>query len=362
MIFVWLGLMAQAQSSVRIGVMLPLHDIDGDGRRMTEYYRGLLMACDSLRKEGVSTDVHAWNVPIDGDIRQVLLEPAARQMDIIVGPLYTTQENYLADFCQKNDILMVIPFSISGNSVNSHSKVFQVYQSPAILNERAIDAFMQRFRDYHAVFIDCNDTTSQKGIFTFGVRGRLEKAGLSYNITNLKSSEEYFAKAFSRTQPSIVVLNTGRSPELGVALTKLDGIKTLYPDLNISLFGYTEWLLYTKVYINYFHKYETYIPTTFYYNATDERTKQLERNYRYWFRMELIEAQPRFALTGFDHSMYFIRGIHKYGKAFLGDKAQNIYEPLQTRLRFAPVGEGRRNNTFMLVHYKKDHGIEAINY
>ena len=30
--------------AIRLGVMLPLHDNNGDGRRMTEYYRGVLMA------------------------------------------------------------------------------------------------------------------------------------------------------------------------------------------------------------------------------------------------------------------------------------------------------------------------------
>ena len=32
--------------TVNVGVMLPLHDVDGDGRRMVEYYRGILMAVD----------------------------------------------------------------------------------------------------------------------------------------------------------------------------------------------------------------------------------------------------------------------------------------------------------------------------
>ena len=44
---------------IRLGVMLPLHDINGDGRRMVEYYRGILMACDSLKKLGMPVDVHA---------------------------------------------------------------------------------------------------------------------------------------------------------------------------------------------------------------------------------------------------------------------------------------------------------------
>ena len=66
---------ATVSNAVKIGVMLPLHDVDGDGKRMVEYYRGILMACDYLKKHGVSTDVHAWNVPIDADIRTTLLQP-----------------------------------------------------------------------------------------------------------------------------------------------------------------------------------------------------------------------------------------------------------------------------------------------
>ena len=60
------------QREIRVGIMLPLHDKNGDGKRMLEYYRGVLMACDSLRANGVSTDVRAWNVTEETDIRQTL--------------------------------------------------------------------------------------------------------------------------------------------------------------------------------------------------------------------------------------------------------------------------------------------------
>ena len=50
---------AQTASTVKVGVMLPLHDVDGDGRRMVEYYRGILMACETLKQKGISTDIHA---------------------------------------------------------------------------------------------------------------------------------------------------------------------------------------------------------------------------------------------------------------------------------------------------------------
>ena len=182
---------------IRVGVMLPLHDVDGDGRRMVEYYRGMLMAISELKRQGVSVDVRAWNVNIDADIRQTFLQEGADKLDIIFGPLYTKQVKHLGEFARKNNIRVVIPFSINGNEVAENPFVYQVYQSPEELNSKAISSFLARFADYHPVIIDCNDKTSNKGIFTFGLREQLEKRNIEYSITNLTSSDELFAKAFS---------------------------------------------------------------------------------------------------------------------------------------------------------------------
>lgn len=349
--------------AIRVGVMLPLHQQDGDGKRMVEYYRGILMACDSLKHAGISTDVHAWNVPLDADIRQTLLEKGAKDCDIIFGPLYTRQVKPLGEFCKTYHIKMVIPFSITGGDVNDNAQIFQVYQSADRLNNKAIEAFLERFGHHHPVFIDCNDTTSKKGIFTFGLRNRLDQKGIKYSITNLKSSEENFAKAFSRTQPNVVILNTGRSPELNVAFAKLSGLTVNYPGIVVSMFGYTEWLMYTKYNLDDFYKYDTYIPTTFYYNPLSQTTQRLERAYHKWFGAEMQYALPRFAITGYDHAQFFLRGLHRYGKSFLGTKGENAYTPLQTPLHFNRIENGGMlNANFMLIHYTYDHQIQSINY
>ena len=197
---------------IRRGVMLPLHDINGDGRRMVEYYRGILMACDSLKKMGISVDVHAWNTPDNVPIAPVLRENAARECDLIVGPLYSKQMAELSNFATENDIRLVIPFSINAPQLQTNRNIFQVYQAPSAVNEAMIEQFLKRFGDTHPVFIDCNDSTSTKGSFTAGLRRRLEAKGIAYSLTNLKSSESNFSKAFSTTKPNVVILNTGRSP------------------------------------------------------------------------------------------------------------------------------------------------------
>ena len=354
---------SQPTKTIKVGVVLPLHDVDGDGKRMTEYYRGFLMGCDSLKQQGYSIDVHAWNVPADADIRPTLQDASIRNCDVIFGPLYTKQVKPLSDFCKGAGIKLVIPFSIWGDEVSRNSEIFQVYQSLDELNNASIDAFISRFGNQHPVFIDCNDSTSKKGIFTFGLRNRLNARGVKYSITNLKSNEELFSKAFSRTQPNVVVLNTGRSPELTVAIAKLKALVASSPGVVVSLFGYTEWLMYTRNNLDNFYKFNTHIPSTFYYNPLSAKTQHLENGYRRWFGLETLYALPKFALMGYDHAQFFIRGLYKYGKAFNGTKPQNVYTPLQTPLDFKRVGSGgMQNRAFMLVRYTNDKKIELINY
>ena len=232
------------QREIRVGIMLPLHKLNGDGKRMVEYYRGVLMACDSLKANGVSTDIRAWNVAEDTDIDQILKDPQAATRDLIIGPLYSKQVKALGDFARAHNIRVLIPFSINSTEVYDNANLFQVYQNGNTLNEAIIYRFNQRFKNCHPVIIDCNDTTSTKGAFTAALRRKLEQEGIVYSITNLKSNESLFQKCFSTTQRNVVILNTSRSAELSVAFAKLNGMMLNSPQLQISLFGYPEWLQY----------------------------------------------------------------------------------------------------------------------
>ncbi len=348
--------------AIRVGIMLPLHDVDGDGRRMVEFYRGILMACNDLKKEGISTDIRAWNVNIDADIRQTLLEKGAEQCDIIFGPLYTKQMDHISQFVKSYGIKLVIPFSINGNHVASNEYIYQVYQSAEELNQAAVDAFMDRFGNHNVVLVDCNDPNSNKGIFTSAVRKRLEEKKLTYHVTNLSNSDDTFARAFSAEKPNVVILNTGRSTELTTALGKLDALTNANKKISVSLFGYNDWLLYEKYNLDKFYKYDTFIPTYYYYNASTARTLELENAYRKWFGASMMNALPRFALTGYDQATFFLRGMHTVGKGFSGN-TPNKYA-VQTQYRFEKVGKngGSKNRQFMLVHYNKNRSISSITF
>ena len=351
------------QREIRIGVMLPLHNINGDGKRMLEYYRGILMACDSLRANGISTDIHAWNVAEDADINSVLNDPQAANLDMIIGPLYTKQVKALGDFARDHNIRVLIPFSINSQEVFSNGQIFQVYQNGNMLNDSYVSCFYNRYKDCHTVIIDCNDSTSTKGGFTSTLRQKLESEGKKYSITNLRPSETMFQKSFSATQPNVVVLNTSRSQELNVAFAKINGMVMARPDLQVSVFGYSEWLMYTNRHLDNFFKYDVCIPSTYYMNPLSPRAARFRQKYRWNFHQDMQNYSQRFAVTGFDHAYFFIKGLHMYGHNFTGAAGMVGYTPYQTPLHFERLsGGGLQNRARLFVHYTNDQRIETINF
>lgn len=351
------------QREIRVGVMLPLHNINGDGKRMVEYYRGILMACDSLRANGISTDIRAWNVAEDSDISEILKDPQVANRDLIIGPLYTKQVKALGDFAREHHVRVMIPFSINSQEVFTNGQIFQVYQNGNVLNDGYVAHFYDRYKNYHTVIIDCNDSTSTKGGFTSALRQKLETEGKKYSITNLRSSEGMFLKSFSATQPNVVVLNTSRSQELNVALAKLNGMTMARPDMQVSVFGYPEWLLFTSRHLDNFYKYDVCIPSTYYMNPLSSRAARFKQKYRWNFHQDMQNYNQRFAVTGFDHAYFFIKGLHMYGQNFTGASGMVGYTPYQTPLHFERLADGGlQNRARLFVHYTKDQRIETINF
>ena len=348
---------------IRVGVMLPLHNDNGDGKRMVEYYRGVLMACDSLRVNGISTDIRAWNVPENADIQKVLKDPKAAECDLIIGPLYTKQVKALGDYAVKNDIRLLIPFSINSNEVFDNGNLFQVFQNGNQTNNSYVFRFYQRFKDSHVVIIDCNDSTSTKGSFTTVLRRKLDQEGASYSLTNLKSGETKFKQSFSTTKHNVVVLNTSRSQELNVAFAKLNGLLMTSPTLQISMFGYPEWLMYIRQHLDNFYKFDTFIPSTYYMSPLSHRGEHFKKKYRWNFHQDMQPYHQRYAVTGFDQAYFMIKGLHMYGKQFTGASGMVGYTPLQTPLHFERIGNGgMQNRAILFVHYTKDNKIETINF
>ena len=93
------------------------------------------------------------------------------------------------------------------------------------------------------------------------------------------------------------------------------------------------------------------------------KTLRLQQKYRWNFHQDMMQSLPRFALTGFDHTMFFVLGFANYGKNFTGAPGALDYQPVQTPLKFERIrGGGLQNRSLTFVHYLPEHRTETINF
>ena len=352
---------------VRVGVMLPFLDHSSEGTRMVEYYRGVRAALDTLSKEGIKTEVNLWNINKDSVLTKVLAHnPSIAKQNIILGPLYTSQVHTLAEFCRKNNVALVMPFSIDADDATTNPNVFQIYQSDSQLAGRSIGAFIERFAKTHRpIFVNTNTPQDGKYAFTKALRETLQSRGIKEELTDINTPLREFAKHFSQTQPNVIILNSAAYKPLERLFEKLDSLKKIDPSLIISTYGYNEWFIYQPNLEKDYFKYNVHIPTTYYFSRTSDRVEDFERDYKNRYGQGMNpDCLPRMALLGYDHTMYFVRGMSKYGRSYVGNEKQNTgFKPLQSRLEFKRLGKGGYQNTnFQIIRFKTDGTMDSLTY
>lgn len=351
-------------TSINVGVMLPLNNYGRDGQNMVEYYRGILMACNYLKREHYNINVFAWDVHRDTDMERILRDKNAAKCDVIFGPFYSHQVPVLSYFAKKNDIRLVVPFAPGGIDIQDNPQMYVLGEFNPTFDVRACEKFLSLFSKVNPVIIDCNDAKNARGELTSTMRNILKRKNIDYNITNLNSDEVKFIKAFKKNKNNIVILNSAGDKQFSMAVQKLKSVRNKYPGIKISILGFVDWFGFEKFKLSEFAANDVYIPTFFYYNTHSAATKRLESDYFRWFKSNMLQTTPRFALAGYDHANFFLRGINRFGNNFTGSKEQNVAGHVHMPLHFNKVSlnGGQQNTAFMFIHYKNDKSIESIAY
>ncbi|MCF8235305.1 MAG: LysM peptidoglycan-binding domain-containing protein [Bacteroidales bacterium] len=98
--------------------------------RFIQFYEGFLLAADSLRNNGLSVNLHVYDVGPDvSKTIKVLQEPELKEMDLIVGPLYSNSFNLAANFAQLFEIPIVNPLTFRQEVIKENANVFKVQPS-----------------------------------------------------------------------------------------------------------------------------------------------------------------------------------------------------------------------------------------
>jgi len=121
-------------------------DISFTPFRFIQFYEGFLLAVDSLKNDGLSMNLHVYDVGQDvSKTIKVLQEPALKEMDLIIGPLYSNSFNLTANFAQLFEIPIVNPLTFRQEVVEDNAHVFKIQPS----YEKQVDQVVQFILQNH---------------------------------------------------------------------------------------------------------------------------------------------------------------------------------------------------------------------
>lgn len=123
------------KSSYNVAVLFPfqLNEIDPkiskrSNQYVLDFYEGIRLATDSLKAKGIKINLYTYDTEKESTIMNSIISlPEMKTMDMIIGPVFPVQIPLVTQFCRKNNIVNISPFSANSKIIenNEFTYLFQ---------------------------------------------------------------------------------------------------------------------------------------------------------------------------------------------------------------------------------------------
>ena len=366
---------ASKDSITRVAIILPfLLDsyAPSEQGRMIEYYQGFLMAVEKLKDAGYSFEINTYDSGHKGSsLNNLLATGKLNKMDLIIGALYPEHNKELANFAQKHDIPLVIPFTNKSNELFRNPMAYFINAPQSQIIPEVSKHFINSFPNANVVFVE-DTVKSNKQEFIAILTDKLDLNGMNHttipmsSITTPETTLITLKEVLKDDKENIIIPTSSDSKTLNNLLPSL--VQAKYIDtLDIAdykLFGYPEWQIYAKDTQEQLYEADTYFYTTFYSHYSMPEVSKFQNDYIRRYNCPIQNIFPKYGMLGYDTGYYMLLAISMYGKE-MADNINNVgYTPIQTGFHFERTGEwgGMVNKKAYFIHYTRNYSIEKIDF
>jgi len=362
---------AQDIEQIKAALILPFM-LDGgmatdEQQKMVEFYEGFLLAMDSLKKDGVSIDLHVYD---SGNAQQsingILSLPEMRQMNIIFGPVHEKHIAEAAAFADTTGIRVVIPFDRSVDEVFTNPYLYQVNTPQSYFYSEVYDHFFRQFPHPNVIFF--NTPGEEEDGIVAGLKQELTNRQAPYTVlvADTATNKDTIRAHMSLGHQNILMMTSEKSGSLNnmmpvFQLLVRDTATTKY---DVHLFGYPQYQVYTNNHLASFYEIDTYFYSSFYTNNLLPQAVDYHKKYRRIYSKEIVNRYPKYAILGFDIGYYFLKALHLYGTDMDNRLGEMRYNSIQTGFKFERVNNwgGFINRKAFFIHFSNEYELQKIDF
>lgn len=340
-------------AQVRVGVFLPFKSGGAVGNSAVEYYRGLLMAADSLAQGNqtfIITAAHSGHTA--DDMRALLNETTNGVFDIIFAPSNQEQLKVVNDYSLCNGTKVAVPMGGAYDDFISNRSFYALRVTQTDFTPSAYQLLISALKGKTLYVVSANDG-KQICPFANYVSKYVKGAKTLEWPKHEKKILQLMADEGAVLIPSMYDERT-QAVFLSLA-AKADGVKA-------AVVGYPAW--YDRA-VNDVARRElcslnTYVILQHFPRTSLPRVRKFAELYKQNFDQSLPQASFSLPLWGFDTGYSLLKAIMNYKTDYYD---QQVYAaPLQSALRFKPrtTRLGLINTAVLFIHYKPDGTQELI--
>jgi LysM repeat protein/ABC-type branched-subunit amino acid transport system substrate-binding protein len=343
----------------------PSEEFNPLGMNFIEYYQGVLMAVDELKRQGLNVRLHVYDTEKSiAKIGEIINSAEFKKNNIIIGPVFPEQIARISAFAKENEIFVVSPITNSEDVLKTNPFLFQI--NPGLSQERdeSINLLLNDSAENIIVIYNSSLTDSTQ---IDGYKKML-RSKLGAKTDSIK--EVYvFNNDFTQTLSSLDSLkcNYVLSPSIDeIFVTNLLSVlstKLIY--CRIHVIGMMEWTRFKGIDMNYLHDLQLAYNSAYYTDYESDEVKDFLKKYRLFFGTDPYKTSKygfNYCMLGYDVTNYFLKGYATYGKSFRESlpciKTKSLVAPLKF-INLSP-GAGFINTHMQTVQYCKDYSVQRV--
>ncbi len=351
-------------NEINLGIILPfqLHKQDPPKQALlyTEFYKGFLMAADSISRlchKKIHIDVYDTEHNLN-KTDSILALPALKNLSLIIAPSEPKQLERINKFGEKNNIPVINCFSLKNDDYTDNSKAIQTNVPASYLATFVGEWFCNKFKGQTVVFLE-DPETDDKEIYSY-LKDYITAKKLKTKTLTIVN--ELTAKKLSQYMDPgvnyVFLPNSGAQKLTSKFIDALTSVKSDRFDCNVTLMGYPEYVLYNKDLTAKLQTVDTYFFTRF-FCSNNAATRSVESKYKARFGESMMNTAPKMGLLGFDVAMYAIKTLNDGNDINENSKA---YHGLQSSFNLMRVSNwgGLVNKSYLIVRYSSSHQPQVI--
>jgi LysM repeat protein len=328
-----------------------------------EFYEGVLVALDSLKKEGLSLQLNVFDTGNDTTKTMAILKkPELKSMDLIIGPLYYKNFVKAADFAKKHQISIVSPVKQSNKILLGNSYVSKVATSSPLLVKQLANYSFDHWKKHNIILINHQGEEDDASIQTF-VKSYKElmlasKDSVMYAVpTELVYGDKSFSNLknnLNELKQNIIYVPSENQAFITGLMNQLYDIREEYP---ITLVFGEDIQTYDNIEINYLHELNVHVLTS---EFVDHENADVIR-FKKAFHHVNGHLPSKYSFLGHDVAYFYLSLLNEFGVnydvMFLGYKK----ELLMLNFDYFKTGieSGYENHSVFLLKYE-DYQLKKV--